>query len=57
MLCFEKNTTVHVRKYGGNRQDGEDIFQEAIIVSGRKTWQNDFRNEGTLEAYFMGIVR
>ncbi|MBK9335750.1 MAG: sigma-70 family RNA polymerase sigma factor [Lewinellaceae bacterium] len=47
----------HVRKYGGNRQDGEDVFQEAIIVLDRKIRMGDFRGEGSIEGYFMGIVR
>ncbi len=54
---LRKNAIAHVRKHGGNRQDGEDVFQEAIIVFDRKTRQGDFRNQGSLEAYFMGIVR
>lgn len=47
----------HVRRYGGNRQDGEDVFQEAVIVFDRKLRQGAYQNEGSLEAYFMGIVR
>lgn len=47
----------HVRKQGGNQQDGEDIFQEAIIIFDRKTREGHFRGEGELEAFFMGIVR
>lgn len=47
----------HVRRHGGNRQDGEDVFQEAIIVFDRKIRSGAFRGEGSLEAYFMGIVR
>ncbi len=47
----------HVRKHGGNQQDGEDVFQEAIIVFDRRIRQGAFQAEGSLEAYFMGIVR
>ena len=47
----------HVRRYGGNRQDGEDVFQEAIIVFDRKLRSGAFRGDGSIEAYFMGIVR
>lgn len=55
--ALRKKAISHVRKHGGNRQDGEDVFQEAIIVFDRKIRQGAFLNEGTLEAYFMGIVR
>ena len=54
---LRQSTIAHVRKHGGNRQDGEDVFQEAIIVFDRKLRQGAFRGEGELEAYFMGIVR
>ncbi len=54
---LRRRTIAHVRKYGGNRQDGEDVFQEAIIVLDRKLRLGDFRGEGSMEAYFMGIVR
>lgn len=47
----------HVRRHGGNRQDGEDVFQEAIIVLDRKLRLGDYRGDGNLEAFFMGIVR
>jgi RNA polymerase sigma factor (sigma-70 family) len=47
----------HVQRYGGNRHDGEDVFQEAVIVLDRKLRQGAFAVEVSLEAYFMGIVR
>lgn len=55
--ALRKRTIAHVRRYGGNRQDGEDVFQEAIIVFDRKTRAGAFRGESSLEGYFMGIVR
>ena len=54
---LRQSTIAHVRKHGGNRQDGEDVFQEAIIVFDRKLRMGDFRGEGSAEAFFMGIVR
>ena len=47
----------YVRNHGGNHQDGEDVFQEAIILFDRKTREGAFLSQGSLEAYFMGIVR
>lgn len=47
----------YVRKHGGNRQDGEDVFQEAIIVFDRNIRLGAYRGAGSLEAYFMGIAR
>jgi RNA polymerase sigma factor (sigma-70 family) len=54
---LRKIALTHVRRYGGNRQDGEDVFQEAIIVFDRKLRLGAYMNQGSLEAYFMGIVR
>lgn len=50
-------TIAHVRKHGGNRQDGEDVFQEAIIIFDRKLRLGAYRGEGQIEAFFLGIVR
>lgn len=47
----------HVARRGGSRQDGEDVFQEAIILFDRNVRAGRYREEGALEAYFMGIVR
>ena len=35
----------HVLRHGGNRQDGEDVFQEAIILFDRKLRFGAFRGE------------
>ncbi|MDX2133436.1 MAG: RNA polymerase sigma factor [Saprospiraceae bacterium] len=59
---FENNvlrqkTIAHVCRQRGNRQDGEDVYQEAVILLDRKVRQGDYRGEGSLDAFFMGIVR
>ena len=54
---LRKAAIAHVRKHSGNQQDGEDVFQEAVIVFDRKIRQGAYLGEGSLEAYFMGIVR
>ncbi|MCC6413761.1 MAG: sigma-70 family RNA polymerase sigma factor [Saprospiraceae bacterium] len=56
-VALRKRAFAQVRNYGGNRQDGEDMFQEAIIVLDRKLRRFDFVVEISLEAYFIGIVR
>ena len=55
--ALRKRAIAHVRSHGGNLQDGEDVFQEAIIVLDRKLRRFDFVVEISLEAYFIGIVR
>ncbi len=54
---LRQTAATYVRKHGGNQQDGEDVFQEAIILFDRKIRQGAFLAQGSLEAYFMGIVR
>lgn len=54
---LRQSAIAHVRRHGGNRQDGEDVFQEAILLFDRKIRQGAFLGQGSLGAYFMGIVR
>lgn len=54
--ALRQSSIAYVLKHGGNRQDGEDVFQEAIIVFDRKLRQGAFRSESSLEGYFTGIV-
>lgn len=56
-VALRRAALTHVRRHGGNLQDGEDVFQEAIILFDRKIRQGAFLAQGSLEAYFMGIVR
>ncbi len=54
---LRKTAIAYVCKHSGNQQDGEDVFQEAIILFDRRIRQGAFNGKSTLEAYFMGIVR
>jgi len=54
---LRKAAIAYVCKHSGNQQDGEDVFQEAIIVFDRRIRQGAYNGQGSLEAYFMGIVR
>ncbi len=56
-VALRKRAFGYVRSHGGNKQDGEDMFQEAIIVLDKKLRRFDFVVEISLEAYFIGIVR
>jgi len=39
----------------GNTQDGEDMYQEAIIVMDKNIREGNFRTEGSLESYLFSI--
>lgn len=47
----------HVRSHGGNEQDGEDVFQDAIILFDRNLRQGVFQGNSTLKTYFYSIVK
>lgn len=46
-----------VKKYGGDQEDGEDIFQESMIVLYRKIADRNFKLSSALSTYFYGIAR
>ena len=46
-----------VRKNKGNTQDGEDIFQDAIILLDRRVRQGGFKGSGSIGGYLQGIAK
>lgn len=46
-----------VQKQGGNAQDAEDIFQDAIIILERQVREGSYRGAGSLGGYIQGIAR
>jgi RNA polymerase sigma factor (sigma-70 family) len=46
-----------IRSNGGNVQDAEDIFQEALIVACRKIRETDFKLTAQLSTYLFSICR
>ncbi len=59
IIYSEKQTkaklTALILKNHGNVQDGEDFFQEAIIVLDRNIRRGDFRLDGSLYSYLLSI--
>ncbi len=49
--------TGYVLKHGGNRQDGEDVFQDAAILFERNLREGRFRGDSSLRTYFIGIAK
>lgn len=47
----------YVQHKGGNEPDGEDVFQEAIILFDRNLRQGKFKGGSSLKTYFYGIVK
>src|SRR5579872_5820157 len=45
----------HIRNNGGNRQDAEDIFQEALIILCRKVRETDFVLTAQLSTYLFRV--
>ncbi len=46
-----------VRSYGGNQQDGEDIYHEGLIVLDRNIRQDKFRGDSAIKSYLYSICR
>lgn len=46
-----------IKNNKGNEQDGEDMFQEGIIVIDRNIRGGDFRSEGKLSSYLISICK
>lgn len=46
-----------VRRNGGNNQDGEDVFQDAIIVLDRRVRQDGYQGLGSIRGYLQGIAK
>ncbi|MFK7773295.1 MAG: RNA polymerase sigma factor [Saprospiraceae bacterium] len=53
-----KNSIIqYVTTHGGNAEDGEDVFQEAMCIFDRNIRQNKFTNESTLFTYLFAIAK
>lgn len=53
---WEHKTIRRIRRLGGSRQDGEEVFSEALYCFDRNIRDDKYRGEGSLEAYFMRIA-
>jgi RNA polymerase sigma factor (sigma-70 family) len=47
----------YVSTQGGTVEDGEDVFQESVILFDRNIRQNRFKGESSLHTYFLGIAK
>ena len=46
-----------VQKYGGNAEDGEDLFQEGIIAMDKNIRNQKFKGNTTIDGYLFSICR
>ena len=56
-LSWKSMAIKYVHSKGGNEQDGEDVFQEAIILFDRNIRQHRFKGDSSLQTYFFAIVK
>lgn len=47
----------YIQNQGGNLQDGEDMYQEGIIVFDRNIREGKFREESSAESYLFSICK
>lgn len=54
---YFEGVVTHVVMNGGNREDGADIFQDAILILVEKVKTNQYRGEGNIKTFLHGIAR
>lgn len=54
---YFENVVAHVCSNNGDRDDGADIFQEAVLIFIEKVKNGQFRGECSIKTFLMGIVR
>ncbi len=47
----------YVVNHGGNRQDGQDVFQDSVILFDRAIRENTFKGQSSLTTFFVGIAK
>lgn len=47
----------YVKTHQGNEQDGEDIFQDAVVIFDRKIRAGQFEGKSSLRTFFISIVK
>lgn len=47
----------HISKYGGNAQDLEDVFQDAIVIFDKHIRENRYEKKSTINTYLFGIAK
>lgn len=47
----------HVRQNGGDDGEGEDVFQETVILFDRNIREGNYKSNSTLKTYFLGIAK
>lgn len=47
----------YVTNHGGNVQDGEDVFQDTVILFDRAIRESNFKGQSSLSTYFIGIAK
>jgi RNA polymerase sigma factor (sigma-70 family) len=53
-----QETVIHyVLNHGGNAQDGEDVYQDTVILFDRGVREGNFKGQSTLTTYFVGIAK
>lgn len=56
-IRYEKMVERYVAANGGNRDDAEDLLQEAIIILWQKVNRGDFELRSRLSTFIMGVVK
>ena len=47
----------YIEQHGGSTQDGEDVFQETLILFDRSIRKGNFKGKSSLKTYFFAIAK
>ncbi len=54
---LKRSILAYVTTHGGNIQDGEDVFQDSLVLFDRQIREGNFQGQSSWATYFIGIAK
>ena len=54
---LKESVIAYITHQGGNVQDGEDVFQDTVILFDRAIREGNFKGQSSLSTFFIGIAK
>lgn len=52
---YESRVITLTKKYGGTKEDAQDVFQDALLILCKNVWKGDFVLSSKLDTYLYGV--
>ncbi|CAG5078326.1 RNA polymerase sigma factor [Parvicella tangerina] len=52
---YESRVSTLIKKYGGSKEDAQDVFQDALLILCKNVWAGDFKLTSKLDTYLYGV--